>query len=138
MGEWVGGGGCRLCSIGSLYRALAPPPAGVLQPTRLLRSSWLLSRAIDLRAAKSHLSQLLELVGGGGGDLSTAREVELARRAICRLALPRRQELPEEAFIDAAELQRVAPISFVGEHRAPIIAVSATWRTASHPDPLGE
>ena len=51
--------------------------------------------------------------------------------------LPRRQEMPEEAFISVQELK-----DLYGEGNndgvLPIIAISFCWDTASHPDPRGE
>ena len=51
--------------------------------------------------------------------------------------LPRRQELPEEAFISVAELQR----QYGDGNRdgvLPLIGISFCWDTPPHPDPRGK
>jgi len=56
------------------------------------------------------------------------------------LILPKRQDLPEEAFISPERLRRVWNKSGKGgEHDwvLPIVAVSSAWDTPEHPDPTG-
>ena len=114
----------RLLSGASIYEALQPPHQGQLQPVRLLRCSWLLDRAAQIRKLHSDMANGLA-------------EACWATRRISELALPRRQDLPEEAFISNVELQRHQPRGFVGEHRMAVIAISHCWRSEAHADPEG-
>lgn len=60
--------------------------------------------------------------------------------------LPRRQELPAEAFLSLAELQRIRenraqvdldPSDHWEKRTMPIVVISYCWLTAQHPDPDG-
>ena len=99
----------RLFHAEALFEALERPADE--RPVRLLRWSWLRARAKMLLDAPTE------------GD----------RRL---LALQRRQELPEEAFIGAAELRRIYRRRCPAQ-RVPIAAVSYCWQTPEHPDPAG-
>jgi len=123
--EVSGDGLARLTSASALYEALRPPSNGKPTPTRLLRVSWFLERAEAMREARG---------------LSQAKEADRAYRRyqMNTLALPRRQELPEEAFISGTELTELQPHGFVSENRLAVFAVSYAWRSAEHPDPEGE
>ena len=117
--------------------ALSPPPAehawtdddaeslcrqlevadGSLVPVRLVRGSWLLRRAEELRRART----------------------DAERR---QLAVPRRQELEDRephAFLSAAEV-RALPRgrAFITAAPLRLIAISHMWLTKDHPDPLGQ
>ena len=105
-----------------------------MPPVRLLRGSWLLKRARQLRWAPD----------------------DNARRA---LALPRRQDLEAagaDAFISAEELQGLPrgirclcferllkglglPCATSGEEeQLRVVAISHGWLTREHPDPRGD
>ena len=109
--EVSGDGLARLTSASALYEALRPPSNGKPTPTRLLRVSWFLERAEAMREARG---------------LSQAKEADRAYRRyqMNTLALPRRQELPEEAFISGTELTELQPHGFVSENRLAVFAVS--------------
>lgn len=89
----------------AIWAALQPPGPGEEAVVRLVRMSWLL-RFYALRQKKTSSG----------------------------MRLPRRQEMPEEAFIDVAELKEM-----YGEGNTdgllPIVAVSHCWLTPAHPDP---
>ena len=80
--------GTRFSKPRAIYEALRPPADRTPCPVRLVRASWLRERAERLR------------------QCATPEE----RTA---LALPRRQEMPEEAFIGADELERLQPEEFM-------------------------
>ena len=85
----------------------------------MVRGSWLLKRAMALRQAKAQ-----------HGPNS---------KAVRRLALPRRQDMPEEAFIGPGELKMHEPPGYIGKQwRVAVFACSYCWRTKAHPDPYGE
>jgi hypothetical protein len=110
-----------------LYKQLMGPNP----PVKLLRGSWLLKRARQLRRAPDDDS----------------------RRA---LALPRRQDLDEGAFIDVKELRGLPrgirclcfeklftclqlPCGAWGEEeQLRVVAISHGWLTREHPDPRGD
>ena len=114
----------RLTSASSLYEALRPPHKDGLPRTRLLRGSWVLARAEEMR----HVHALGQ---------RTDAERAYRKSKMAHLALPRRQDLPEEAFIGTTELHELAPHGFVFEARAAILAVSYVWQDAEHADPEG-
>jgi hypothetical protein len=87
-----------------------------LAPVLLLRYSWLKQRAERIRACTS----------------PEARE---------QLALPRRQDLlvaEPDAFFTAAEVRGMERNTELCANQLPVLAVSYTWETPDHPDPLGE
>ena len=107
----------------SLFSLLREPEGGGLAPVKLVRCSWLLSRAAQIAACTSD-----------------------AERAA--LALPRRQDLEmlaPNAFLSSAEVEAL-PRS-TGSHNARsaaksghvlrVLSVSHCWATALHPDPHG-
>ncbi len=101
----------NLCVPESIYRALRPASPGALVPVQLVRATWIRQRAAEMRAATE------------AGDSAALRAL-----IICR-----RQEMPEDAFISADELQAIpAP-----RGRVAVGAVSYCWETRAHPDPLG-
>jgi hypothetical protein len=57
--------------------------------------------------------------------------------------LPRRQELPADAFLSLAAMQRISKdrldwnATGVGDGVLPIVVISYCWLTAKHPDPDG-
>jgi len=108
----------RLTEPGSIYDFLAAPhPESGLLPVRLLRASWLLKRADEMESVKD----------------------DPAKRRL--LALPRRQDLPEEAFIAADEVRALQPRSpndDLAARRVAVVAVSYCWFTREHPDPDGD
>ena len=81
----------RLTSAAAIYDALRPMANGKPLPSRLVRGTWLLERAAAMRGAQA-LSQ------------STEASCAYRRFMMNELALPRRQELPEEAFISGQEI----------------------------------
>ena len=112
-------GSLRLTSSRSIYEALGSYTEDGLRPTRMVRGSWLLKRAMALRQAKAQ-----------HGPNS---------KAVRRLALPRRQDMPEEAFIGPGELKMHEPPGYIGKQwRVAVFACSYCWRTKAHPDPYGE
>ena len=107
----------RLSNARYLYDALRTPPtaSGRLVPVRLLRSSWVLQLAESLARAKRR-----------GG-----------MREVRQLALKRRQEMPNEAYLSAEECERLHPFGWAGHLRVAILAVSHAWRTPEqYADPL--
>lgn len=106
----------------SIYDELRPRDSLDQPPVLLLRSSWLLARADQLRACK------------------TAEER-------CRLALPRRQDLlatAPAAFYSVEEVEGLAkntfkyrPWSTAIMRQMAVVSVSHAWSTAAHPDPEG-
>jgi hypothetical protein len=104
----------RLMSAESIYEALRPPSDGSLAPVRLIRYSWLLDRARKMRAAWSLAP----------GQAPSAMPPAVRRRMIEACALPRRQDLPEEAFIGPHDLRRICMRGIIGESRLPVFAVS--------------
>jgi len=81
----------RLTSAAAIYDALRPRANGKQLPSRLVRGTWLLERAEAMRGAQA-LSQ------------NTEASCAYRRFMMNELALPRRQELPEEAFISGQEV----------------------------------
>ena len=104
----------RLTNAMSIYEALRPPRDGRMQPVRLIRSSWVLRRAREMRIAKREA-------------LACASDREFYWYRVSLARMPRRQELPEEAFIDPIELPHLTPKGFVGDHRIAVFAVSYCW-----------
>lgn len=110
--------GGRFANADSIYAALEPRPDGA-EPVRLVRETWIVERARLLR------------------ECETADQ-----RRSC--ILPRRQEMPEAAFISMDELKlleaslRGAHNRMAGSSRVAVVGVSYCWRTADHPDPTGE
>ena len=99
-----------------LWAQLLPGDDGSPPAVRLLRLSWLLERAEQLRRAPN----------------------EAARRA---LALPRRQELERdhpEAFLTVEEV-RALKRGFENRSTDPLrlLSISHAWAIPEHPDPLG-
>lgn len=92
-----------------------------MPPVRLVKLSWLLERARQVRRAKS----------------------DEERRG---LALPRRQELERQepgAFFPPEEAESLVEHAFIRSkmdyaHPLRIVSVSYGWLTPEHPDPLGE
>ena len=101
--------GRRRCDAKTIYSTLRADPDDA--PARLLKWSWLKSQA----------------------DL--ARQRQQAGRDVRDVALKRRQELPEEAFISAAEVEANAPAGWRKERRIAVFAVSYCWKSRLHPDP---
>ena len=114
-----GDGGERLTSSRAIYEALrVPPPRGSrLTPVRLLRASWIIAQAREVRKAKK--------MGSG----------PFARKELQRLILKRRQEMPEEAFMSETDVERLHPPGGAAAHRVAVFAASYAWRTEQHPDP---
>lgn len=54
-----------------------------------------------------------------------------------RQALPRRQDIPEEAFWNPAEVIRISKGLWNAKAKPFIVAVSHCWQTEQHPDPQG-
>ena len=122
--------GDRLSQPKYLYDALRPPTssassmvgmtaatgkmANELAPVRLLRSSWVLKMAEQLQRAKAR------------GNIKEVRQ----------LALRRRQEMPNEAYLSAEECERLHPHGWAGQLRVAILAVSHCWRTNEQYVPL--
>ena len=120
----VAGSDARLTTASALFDALRPPAEGRVTPTRLLRLTWLLERARELRAARQ--------------KPGCVRGTKYFKYVHEQLSVPRRQDLPEEAFISPSELSALTPRGFVKDHRIAVFAISHTWRTADHADPEGE
>jgi len=97
----------------SLWQDLVPTAPGKLVPIRLLRGTWLIARAEALDCASSE-EELREL-----------------------RSLPRRQDLPEEAFIDVDELKMEARGNKLAGRPLKIVCVSYAWETPREPDPDG-
>ena len=126
------GGGGGLSSARSIYEALrghlsssssssgggvSSSKAARMLPVRLLRASWIIEQAREVRRARR----------GGTGPL--------ARRELQRCILRRRQDLPEEAFLSVSDVERLHPIGGAAAHRVAVFAASYAWRTEAHPDP---
>lgn len=113
-------------SEGAIFRFVDPQaiydqlkPVGgdkpsALAPVMLVRATWLVARADALVAAIA-----------AGVDEGT-------RKA---LLLPRRQEMPPEAFVHEEELRALVPESARG--RLAVISISHCWRSPTNPDPDG-
>lgn len=104
----------------SLFQQLVPPPLALaapeddrLVPVRLLDGEWLLRRAEALRAAPS-------------------------REARAALALPRRQDLDEQAFMSVPALKQLPRGDARIGRPLPIVCVSHCWHGPVHPDPYGD
>ena len=100
--------------VASIFAALQPKAAGKLAPVKLLRSSWIVTRAAQLRAA------------------TTDDERRLLR-------LPRRQDLERDepnAFMSSEELEALPRNRQTGS--LALGASSYCWLSPQHPDPLGE
>ena len=100
--------------VASIFAALQPKAAGKLAPVKLLRSSWIVDRAAQLRAA------------------TTDDERRLLR-------LPRRQDLERDepnAFMSPEELEALPRNAMTGS--LALGASSYCWLSPQHPDPLGE
>ncbi|KAL1524608.1 hypothetical protein AB1Y20_019497 [Prymnesium parvum] len=91
-------------------RAEEGEPSGAA-PVALVRASWLVERANAFRRAWDDSEER--------GDL----------------LLPRRQEMPPEAFIYEEELRSLTPVG--AYNRIAVIAISHCWASARHPDPEG-
>ena len=87
----------RLLSGASIYEALQPPHQGQLQPVRLLRCSWLLDRAAQIRKLHSDMANGLA-------------EACWATRRISELALPRRQDLPRRLSSAMSNSNATSPV----------------------------
>jgi hypothetical protein len=111
--------GSRLTCGKAIYDALNSKTSRGLHPVRMVRGSWLRQRAQQIRDARKQW-----------GPTSPQ---------VMKLALPCRQQMPEEGFISAEELKFHEPGGFVGRNwRIAVLACSHCWRQRGHPDPYGE
>lgn len=108
-------GRLRAATPAAFYAALRPLEPDGQPPFKLLSSKWVLKRAKQLREAKER------------GDTAAVRE----------LAIKRRQELPEEAFLTADEVEMLSEEIPDWCGRIAAAAVSYCWETREHPDPEG-
>ena len=101
----------------SLYALLRPLKDGPA-PVRLLKSAFILTLAVALRAATTDEERM-------------------------RLAMKRRQELEEDdpdAFYTAEEVKALkgSTNDVAGTYPIAVVSVSHCWATRDHPDPYGD
>ena len=98
-----------------------------------LRKEWADQKAAELERYTGAESIWAALESGA---VALVKATWLVSQAMADAVLPRRQELPKEAFMSVAELKA----QYKQGNRdgvLPVIAISFCWDTPPHPDPTG-